>query len=330
MLERFALIFTQPVRGLRRRIERWIMQRTPCLPGPVILSRRRVYILPTRFGCGYAVLVLVILLGAMNYSNSLAFCLAFLLGGLGLVAMHQTHGNLVNLELAQLHTAAVFAGDEAAFGIELANPTRRPRYAIDVDWFDGRFPRQTDLSAAERVPVLLGLASTRRGWLRAPRMSVSTEFPLGLFRAWSWIELDQRCLVYPRPVGSQRIPPSAGTGHGSGVPGRPGQDEFAGLRPYQRGDHPRSIHWKSLPKLSRPMIKQFEETQDRALWLDWSKTVSSSTEMRLSQLTRWVLAADAQHLDYGLRLPSLQIAPAHGRVHYQACLRALALFENPQ
>lgn len=327
MLERFALIFTQPMRGLRRRIERWIMERTPRLPGPVTISRRRIYILPTRFGCGYAVLVLVILLGAMNYSNSLAFCLAFLLAGLGLVAMHQTHGNLVNLELTFLRTTAVFAGDEAAFEIELVNPTRRPRYALDVDWVDSRLPRHVDISATERMPVLLGLPSTRRGWLRAPRFAVRTEFPLGLFRAWSWVELDQRCLVYPKPAGSQRIPPSAGTGQGGGMPGRQGQDEFAGLRPYQRGDHPRSIHWKSLPKLSRPMVKQFAETQDRTLWLDWSRLTSLSTETRLSQLTRWVLAADAQLLDYGLRLPSLQIAPAHGRAHSQACLRALALFD---
>lgn len=330
MLERFALIFTQPVSALRRRIERWIMTRTSRLPGPVRITRRRVYILPTRFGYGYAALVLVILLGAMNYSNSLAFCLAFLLAGLGLVAMYQTHGNLINLELASLRSKPVFAGDQAAFEIELVNPTRRGRYAIDVGWVESRFPQHVDASTTERVRIPLGLPTLRRGWLPAPRFAVRTEFPLGLFRAWSWIELEQRCLVYPMPAGRQQIPPSAGIDQGDGVPGRQGQDEFAGLRPYQRGDHLRSIHWKSLPKLSRPMVKQFAETQDRMLWLDWAALTSPSTETRLSQLTRWVLSADAQRLDYGLRLPSQQITPGHGRAHRRNCLRALALFEMPQ
>ncbi len=327
MLERFALIFSQPLGRLRRRIERWIMSRTPRQIGPVKISRRRVYILPTRFGYGYAVLVLVILLGAMNYSNSLAFALAFLLAGMGLVAMHQTHGNLVNLELGSLRSKPVFAGDEAAFEIELNNPTRRPSYAIEIGWVDTLLPRHVDVATTERLRISLGLPSTQRGWLPAPRFAVRTEFPLGLFRAWSWIELDQRCLIYPRPAGSPRIPPSAGADHGGGAAARQGQDEFAGLRPYQRGDHLRSIHWKSLPKLSRPMVKQFAETQDRTLWLDWTALASMPVEARLSQLSRWVLAAEAQQCDYGLRLPALQIAPSHGSAHRQNCLRALALFE---
>src|SRR3569623_543661 len=94
--ERFALIFAQPVAFVRRRVNQWIMTRTRRVPGPVDVSRRRVYIVPTRFGYLFAVMLLVMLLGAMNYSNSMAFALTFLLSSMGLIAMHHTHGNLVN------------------------------------------------------------------------------------------------------------------------------------------------------------------------------------------------------------------------------------------
>ncbi|MFX8358771.1 hypothetical protein ABTL39_19640, partial [Acinetobacter baumannii] len=53
--ERFALIFAQPAAFLRRRVNQWIMTRTRREPGPVEVSRRRVYIVPTRFGYLYAV-----------------------------------------------------------------------------------------------------------------------------------------------------------------------------------------------------------------------------------------------------------------------------------
>ena len=92
--ERFALIFTQPFKFMRRRIDAWIFTRLKRMPGPVEVSRRRVYIPLARYGYGYGLLLFTMLMGAMNYSNSMAFALTFLLSGLGLVAMHHTHGNL--------------------------------------------------------------------------------------------------------------------------------------------------------------------------------------------------------------------------------------------
>jgi uncharacterized protein (DUF58 family) len=135
--------------------------------------------------------------------------------------------------------------------------------------------------------------------------------------------------VYPRlppPVGEPR--PAGGSG-GRLAGGRPGLDEFAGLRNYQRGDTPRSIHWKSFPKLRQPMVKQFQETMDREYWLDWDELPELDPEQRLSQLARWVLDAEARQLSYGLRLPGERLAPSRGASHQHACLKALALHDAP-
>ena len=175
----------------------------------------------------------------------------------------------------------------------------------------------------------LSLPAMKRGWMPARVFSLGTEFPLGLFHAWTWAELEMTCLVYPRPALAGRPPPPAhgGGGHVSGS--QPGLDEFAGLRAYQRGDSPRSIHWKSLPKLRTPMVKQFLETLDEELWLDWNDLPDLDTEARLSQLTRWVIEADGGHRLFGLRLPDQTIEPGAGEDHRHACLKALALFDVP-
>jgi uncharacterized protein (DUF58 family) len=75
------------------------------------------------------------------------------------------------------------------------------------------------------------------------------------------------------------------------------------------------------------MVKQFQETMDREFWLDWDELADLDAEHRLSQLARWVLEAEGQHLSYGLRLPGTRIAPSRGATHQHACLKALALFD---
>ena len=50
--------------------------------GPVFLSQRRVYILPTRQGALFGAALLLMLIGSINYQLSLGFILTFLLAGM--------------------------------------------------------------------------------------------------------------------------------------------------------------------------------------------------------------------------------------------------------
>ncbi|MDE2150303.1 MAG: DUF58 domain-containing protein [Gammaproteobacteria bacterium] len=309
-----------------RRFEAWIQARTPRVPSPWVVARGRIYILPTRYGYAYAALLLVMLLGAMNYSNSMAFATTFLLTGLGLVGMHQTHANLINLRIAAAGAEPAFAGGRAQFRLRLDNPTARNRYSLHFSWRGDGENTGVDVPAQGNAAAALELPAARRGWLPAPRLTLATRFPLGLFRAWSWINLDQQALVYPQPAPPGRKPPQTAGSGGRLAHNRGGDEEFAGLRDYRPGDHLGSIHWKSLPKIPRPQVKQFSETQAQSLWLDWDELGGLDVEQRLAQLTRWVLEAEAAGVAYGLRLPDRHIPPAGGVAQRHRCLEALALF----
>lgn len=324
-----AKILLHPIRYAQDRIDAWVMARVKRQPGPILISRRRVYILPTRFGYFFAFMALIMLLGSMNYSNSMGFVLTFLLASLGLVCMHFTHGNLVNVQLRAGKTQPVFAGEVAHFEVLLDNPAASERYSFALSWpREPQPPVTTDLPAQGSSALRIALPAAKRGWLRARGFSVSTEFPLGLFRAWTWAELDMACLVYPKPAPPGRQPPPMAGAIGQRPSNASGQDEFAGLRNYHRGDSMKSVHWKSLPKTpAKPMVKQFTELLDQELWLDWSAVPELDTESRLSQLSRWVLDAEDQRHAYGLRLPGTVIPPSRGEPHQHDCLRALALFQ---
>jgi len=313
--------------GWRGRIERWIIARTPRVKGPALIDRRRIYILPTRYGYGYAVLLLAMLLGAMNYSNSMAFALTFLLAGMGLLAMHHTHGNLVNIAVSCHRVEPVFCDEALHWPLTLENRSKTARYALTASW-GGDLPRHhVDLNPGESGTVELTLSTERRGPLPLPRFSVSTQFPLGLFRAWTWIALDVDALVYPRPSGL-RIAIPAGDGQ-SGQSGseRRGSEEFSGLRNYQRGDALRSIHWKSLAKQRSPMVKLFVDASSSRAWLDWNNLPTDwNIEQRLSQITQWMLDCEAAGTQYGVAIPGFRRTPGLGDGHLHECLRALALF----
>ncbi|SFF44407.1 Uncharacterized conserved protein, DUF58 family, contains vWF domain [Fontimonas thermophila] len=324
-------VLLKPLHFVQNRIDAWVMARVRRQSGPITVARGRVYILPTRFGYAFALMLLAMLLGAMNYSNSMAFLLTFLLAGLGLVCMHHTHANLVNIQLRAGSCAPVFAGDIAHFEVRIDNPSAHPRYALALSWPKAEKQAITaDVPARGSITLVLSLPTQHRGWLPAGVFSVSTEYPLGLFHAWTWAELDMRCLVFPRPAPGGIVPPATVGTNGLASGERSGQDEFAGLRSYRRGDAPRSIHWKSFPKLTHPVVKQFAETLEQELWLDWVALPWLDTEARLSQLTRWVLDAEAAQRSYGLRLPGRVIAPGRGDAHRIECLRALALYEDAQ
>ena len=55
----------------------------------------------------------------------------------------------------------------------------------------------------------------------------------------------------------------------------------------------------------------------------------AALERALSRLCAWVLAAERQEQDYGLRLATREIKPARGEAHKRRCLEALALYGTP-
>src|SRR5688572_29904560 len=85
---------------LRRRTRNWARRRHGVDPDPVVLSGRRIYIVPSRLGVTYAFMLFAMFMGAMNYANNLALGLTFLLGSLGLVAMHYCQRNLAGIRIA--------------------------------------------------------------------------------------------------------------------------------------------------------------------------------------------------------------------------------------
>ncbi|MCC2954560.1 DUF58 domain-containing protein [Massilia sp. IC2-477] len=316
---------------VRRTTGNWLPRRGTLDAGEVVLSQRRVFILPTRAGIGFALLLLVLLIGSINYSLGLGFALTFLALSCALVDMVFTYRNLAHLALQQGRVPTVFAGQEAQFELHVANRSALARYGVWIDFADIKEPRHaTDIAAHGSASVLLGVATTARGWLQLERVVLSTRFPLGLFRAWSYWRPATRALVYPRP--EEGAPPLPVSGNAVGSGRAAGNDDFAGVRSYQAGDSPRQLAWRQIARLDPALggqlvTKHFEGGVGDELVLDFAQLPAHlDLELRLSRMTRWVLDAEQRALPYAFRLGGIRHDAGNGAAHQAACLRALALY----
>ena len=308
---------------LRQWSEAWLSKRLPRTHSAA-LNQRRIFILPSRNGLYFLLMTLVLFFGGINYGNSLILMVALMLVSLFLVSILHTYANLSGLTLESGRAQSAFVGQEAAFGVRLRS-SGRAHESIQLSW-SGLPPQYQDLLDSSSCEVTLLLPVSRRGLCRAPRIRVESCYPLGLLRAWSWVELDSQCLVYPQAI---EDPYPLRNAQGGGEGARlvlEGSDDFDGLRRYQAGDNPRRIAWKSYAREGRLYTKSFAGYSAQEHWLEWDAYPSMAQEARLSRLCYWVLQFDLLQLRFGLRLPGIELSPDSGGSHRQRCLKALALY----
>jgi uncharacterized protein (DUF58 family) len=305
----------------------WAFRRHGPEPGVVFLTQRRVYILPTRHGVSFGLALILMLIGSINYNLSLGYVLTFLLAGLGVVSILHTFRNLVHLYVSAGRASPVFAGEIAHFQIVFENRNAFERHSLDL--VCGTARTRVDVPAHRHCTAELGIRTEKRGSLPLARVTVDTRFPLGLMRAWSYIQPDMRVLVYPRPDTAPLPVSEIESDTGDTASMNVGTDDFAGLRPYQPSDSPRHVAWKASARSETLLTKLFAGRASSELWFDWDGLPPSmGVEARLSRLARWVTLAEERGLRYGLRLPGTTVPMGEGFQHRERCLRELALYHG--
>jgi uncharacterized protein (DUF58 family) len=291
----------------------------------VTLNHQRIFILPTRNGLGFVVLITILLLIAFVYNNNLIYILAFLLASVFFVTIIHSFKSLAGLSIKKGKSNAVFAGEAAPFNVHLENSGDNQHLSLQVN-LSGENPVQTHLTTSNNAHVTLYALTNKRGWFQCGTITVSSNFPLGLFRAWSPINFDYRTLVYPKPAELETpFPDNSSISTGSGIP-KKNREDFFGLTRYQPGHSLRQIHWKALAKGQGLHSKEYMSQQNSELWLDYQYTPGRDLEERLSQLCRWLIDAEKYGFHYGLKISGIKKKPASGMKHLQDCLEALALF----
>lgn len=309
---------------LRRRAAEWARRRQGDDQLPITLGSRRIYILPTRGGFAFAGLLLVMLLAGLNYANSMALLITFLLAGFGMIAMHLCHRNLVGTVVHSIHAIDAFAGEHGRLLVTLENAADSTRIGLECATDDSeRVTVDVPVDGPARADVAIPLV--RRGRYPIERLKLSTAFPFGLFRAWTWVHVPLTVLAWPVPRGRREPPPEAASGGNALSVVRSGDEEWAGLRPFRDGDSPRQVAWAAYARGRGLLVKTYESPAAHHRMFDLATVPGTDLEQRLEQLSAWIVAAHARGERYGLRLGDREAAPDSGKDHRARCLNGLAL-----
>ena len=292
-------------------------------PLPILLHRRRIYIVPTGFGLLFAAMLLVMLLGALNYSNNAALLLTCLLGAAAVNSMYGAFRALHGLRLDTIATGSAPAGRPLRVTLGFGAAGRPHRgLIVSADGNDSAFVVDRDGIGS----ATLMLPTTRRGWMPLPPLKLHSTWPFGLFRAWSWLRPPVSLLVHARAEIAPGIPPAPDPAGVRATSTGGDSDDSAGLREYLAGDPPRRIAWKASAHHDDLRVRQPERTSDDAEWrLDWHALHGIDTERRIARLAYWVNEAQAARVRWSLILPDITLGPDRGEKHWHACQSALAL-----
>ena len=298
---------------------------------PYTLQRRHLQIRPTRYGIVFILLLLGMFIGSLNYGNNLGYLLTFLLANIALVSMAQTYKNISGIKILSGKTKPVFAGEPAAFEF-ITEDGGIDRIGIGIAFSKGK-PAHLDILKGTKTRIHVQIHAASRGLLRPWPLLIYSDYPLGLFRVQSQLQLDLGCLVYPEPkTGEVKIVSEKSVTQTDGGFSGSGTDDFQGLKGYLPGDPLPRISWKASSRGRGLFTKEFSGHYDAAFYLDWHLLQGHDTERRLSLLCHAVLKAQQHNLNYGLKLPGKTIGPANGHIHKHRCLKSLALFcdDGPQ
>lgn len=283
----------------------------------VTLSQKLIFILPSRYGWWFMLLIGLLYLLGTNYQNNLILLMSYLLLSVFLLSIALCYQNMSGLTLQAPAPAEGFANEPLTQTLQLSK--HKPHLMLQLSLHQLSAPLQlTDNPGS----VSIRFTAARRGCFALPRIKISSQYPFGLWRAWSYIALKQQYWVYPSPC--EQPKPYVGEVAKEQQQVAPSMDTLA---PYRSGDSTRFMVWKRLARdPSKPVVRQQPVApQAEPCWVQVPPATGDALERALRHACAQLLALEQSGSRYGLKLPALTIAQANGAAHLQRCLRELAL-----
>ena len=292
-------------------------------------TKRRIYILPTRFGAIFIAGACTMIIIGSAFQNNLVNLVAYFMLALVFTSAIQTQENLKDVRVEGIESEGGFAGSEFVVTTVLANTSRRTRFNLETRL--KRIKARAHYESSARLPARGALrirsayVAGRRGRHSTRGARLSSLYPLGLFEAWTWEDVESTYYVYPALVGHRRLPLESAPGDAGALTRPNAGDDFHGHRLFREGDSHRRIDWKAHARGRPLLVKEFSDGAPGALVLDWKNLKGLDLESRLSQLAVWVDEARERKLIFSLKLPDAEIPAGHGLAHAQRCWQALAV-----
>lgn len=221
----------------------------------------------------FFLLLLCLLAAAVNTGNNLLYLILSIMVAVAAVSFFVAGRSLRRLEAGLHLPEEVAAGKSFLFGVEATAPEGSfptPWAEASIAGLPGETPpiALPSLPPGDRTVVSGSARASRRGVHDRIRLDLSSRYPYGLFRRRRRGRPGRELIVTPRRRPIRDLTIHAPASRGDVQSGRPGEgSELFNIREYTTQDDARHIDWKASARLHRPMLKEFEQEQERALEL---------------------------------------------------------------
>ncbi|OLF39089.1 MULTISPECIES: DUF58 domain-containing protein [unclassified Psychrobacter] len=340
---------TQP---MTQALARWFAKRAP-KSDSAKLNLRNVYIFFSREGVLFAVLLIITFVAGINYGNNLVLGLCFYLVSVWLISFHITFAHISGLQIDLIEVTTAEVGSPVWVTLQVRSESEQPRRQLTFvfEQFNDekkKANKRTDrninksyISAKVSVPVSrlhgtqvirLPIMTNKRGQLELPRLRVSTVYPLGIMRAWSYVYFARAAWVYPKPLAfdkqAQYITASLDELPTGGEYSQhiQGQDDFERLDSYIEGESLARVSWAHMARGQGMLTKHFADPVGVEQVLDYADMPASHHEQKLAQLAYGAITLGRMGVPFQMQLPNAgqTAAIGQGESFAQACLLQLA------
>jgi uncharacterized protein (DUF58 family) len=335
------------------RFKRFIDKRIP-LKTRMVLDHSRLFIVPTAFGFGLLLLIILLFVLGTNYQNNPILIVSYLLFTWLVTAMYKCFFNLNGASITLNTLPDTHQNQGYIAGCHLHS--KRPRFAwhfhrANSHRFSGKIKASnkqddtgfvTDLTPDQTFHI--PLIAVQRGEQHIGDIRLESRFPFGLFRCWTFLRYAKKHWVYPAPISEhwslqhftdkrigqdnqEQIADAKQTKKTISEP------EFDDLKTYRPGESLARVSWKHQAKNPNAdwLVKHYQQPSLEQRWLTFASIHKSSLEHQLSVLTFATVELSNQNSEFGLALiyppfAPIIIQPSSGIDHKNACLQGLARF----
>lgn len=325
-------------RPIKSALGRWFASRAP-KSDSATLGLRNVYIFFSREGGLFALLLLITFIAGINYANNLVLGLCFYLASVWLISFHVTFAHVSGLRVRLLEVTMAAAGEPVWVTLQVQSSSGKPSRQIHFEFEQAAEQANTSAPPCSQavIAVLQGeqvirlpVATNRRGKLVLPRLTISTVYPLGIMRAWSYVYFARPAWVYPKPVAFEhQAQHMAATDAATPVIGQytQGQDDFDRLDDYVAGESLARVSWAHVARGQGMLTKHFADALGHEQRLDYEDMPAMAHEQKLAQLAYGVITLGEAGVPFTLQLPdhdSKTNTIGQGDTFAKACLLRLA------
>lgn len=317
----------------------------------VTLTQKRIYIFLSKEGFLYGMLLLITFIAGVNYANNLILGMCFYLASILVICIHFTYAQLSGLHIKMLDIADAECGDLVRVRLQISATGSKPHRQILLEFqnevvsspmsktetnteteketqFDATNIKRKELLASvlEQTIVSFYLPATRRGQFVLPRLTISSVYPLGVLKTWTYILFHNHAWVWPNKLSFPSYGSDTAKAHSeSNITGqKKGSDEFDKLDTYQLGESLARVSWKHLASGKGMITKHFADPMGKDVILDYHNMPASHHENKLRQLSYAVQALSKTNTPFALKTPFGALTLNTGDIHLAQCLLILA------